>query len=66
MECLNDLASSSAIVFVFFFFFFFYKRDKITKFYLVSDMEVFVDNIFFLFQTKTFPRQNKVKNKVRE
>lgn len=65
MECLNDLASSSAIVFVFFFFFF-YQRDKITKFYLVSDMEVFVDNIFFLFQTKTFPRQNKVKNKVPE
>ena len=49
-----------------FFFFFFYQRDKITKFYLVSDMEVFVDNIFFLFQTKTFPRQNKVKNKVPE
>lgn len=55
MECLNDLASS----------FFFYKRDKITKFYLVSDMEVFVDNIL-LFQTKTFSRQNKVKDKVPE
>lgn len=63
MECLNDLASSSAIFFVSFFF---YKRDKITKFYLVSDMEVFVDNILLFHQTKAFPRQNKVKNKVPE
>lgn len=64
MECLNDLASSSAIFFVSSFFF--YKRDKITKFYLVSDMEVFVDNILLFHQTKAFPRQNKVKNKVPE